>query len=79
MCRPMPKDRTTDRVFQFHGKQCGSCDKTDDTTKTNTADSWKLYGVICKAFGFHSQVDKKKSTKRKFQHRKLELHTESSP
>lgn len=75
----MPKDKTTDRVFRFHGKQCGSCDKPDDTTKTNTADLWKVYGTICKAFRFHSHFDKRKSTKRQFQHRKLELHTEILP
>lgn len=39
---PMPEEKATDRVFQFHGKECGSCDKTDDTTKTNTAELWKL-------------------------------------
>lgn len=44
--KSMSKDITTDRVFQFHGQQCGSCDKADDTTKTNTADLWKLYGAI---------------------------------
>lgn len=31
MRQSMHKDKTTDRVFRFHGKQCGSCDKPDDT------------------------------------------------
>lgn len=31
----MPKEETTDVVFGFHGKECGGCDKADDTSKTN--------------------------------------------
>lgn len=62
----MSKDKTTDRVFQFHGEHCGNCDKADDTTKTNTADLWKLYGAIRKAFCFHSQFDKRKVQKENF-------------
>lgn len=52
MPQSMSKDKTTDGVFQFHGGHCGSCDKADDTTKTNTADLWELYGAIRKAFSF---------------------------
>lgn len=39
MSQSMSKDKTNDRVFQFHGEHCGSCDKTDDTTKTNNGNS----------------------------------------
>ena len=59
----MSKDKTTDRVFQFHGGQCGKCDKADDTTKTNTADLWKLYGSIHKAFSFSVSLTREKYKK----------------
>lgn len=59
----MPKDKTTDRIFQFNGGQCGSCDKADDTTRTNT-DLWKLYGAIRKAFCFSVSLTREKYKKK---------------
>lgn len=69
ICRANPclKTKTTDRVFQFHGGQCGSRDKADDTTKTNAADLWGNSTVqIHKALSFKCQFDKRRVQKGNF-------------
>lgn len=59
----MSKDKTTDRIFQFNGGQCASCDKADNTTRTNT-NLWKLYGAISKAFRFSVSLTREKYKKK---------------
>lgn len=59
-----PEHKRSDRGFQFHGKQCGGSDKTDDTTQTNTAVSWKLHTAICGAFSFRNWCEERKSVKK---------------
>lgn len=49
-----PEHKCSDRGFQFHGKQCGSSDKADDTTRTNAAVSQKLHATIYRAFSFRN-------------------------
>ncbi len=63
---PCLKTKPLTEYFNFMGEQCGNCDKADDTTKTNTADLWKLYGAVRKAFSFRSQFDKRKVQKENF-------------
>lgn len=65
-----PEHKRSDRAFQFHGKQCGSCDKADDTTRT-TALWRKLHAAIFEALRFCNGSEERKSVKNKTKKRKF--------
>lgn len=56
----MSKDKTTDRVLQFHGGRCGNRDKAVDTTQSNTAHLWKLFSAIHKGFSVSVSLTREK-------------------
>lgn len=63
----MPKVGTTDVVCGFHGKECGNCDKADDTREANKC-SFIETATAATAAG--------KSAEGRHQQGKFDLHAE---